>query len=117
MRLKHINRRSSVELRNLDKVVSSPAVSNWAIYFGSYDHLVYAVGNYSSSLQTYKVSFIASGLPQGTSWTVTFNGQTKNSTSDNIVFNMPNGVYFSVTSSPDCTAYPLSGTVTVNSTN
>jgi len=102
----------------LDKVVSSPAVSDGAIYFGSYDHLVYAIGESSSSTQTYEVSFTSSGLPQGTSWTVTFNGQTKNSTSDTIVFNVPNGVYsFSITSPHDYTAYPSSGTVTVNATN
>jgi hypothetical protein len=28
-----------------DKVVSSPAVANGVVYFGSYDHLVYAVGS------------------------------------------------------------------------
>jgi outer membrane protein assembly factor BamB len=102
----------------LDKVVSSPAVADGAIYFGSYDHLVYAVGDSSSSPQTYEVLFAASGLPPGTSWAVTLNGQTEDSTSDTIVFNVPNGVYsFSVTSPPDYTAYPSSGTVTVNAMN
>ncbi|GAJ14434.1 unnamed protein product, partial [marine sediment metagenome] len=102
----------------LDKVISSPAVADGTIYFGSYDHLVYAVGASSSSPQTYEVLFAASGLPQGTSWTVTFNGQTKNSTSDTMVFNVPNGVYsFAITSPDDYTAFPSSGTVTVNAAN
>ena len=101
----------------LDKVVSSPAVSDGAVYFGSYDHVVYAVGD-SSSNQTYEVLFAASGLPEGTSWAVTLNGQTVSTASDNIVFSVPNGVYsFLVTSPPDYTAYPSSGTVTVNAMN
>ena len=33
----------------LDKVISSPAISDEAVYFGSYDHLVYAVGSSSKS--------------------------------------------------------------------
>jgi len=102
----------------LDKVISSPAVADGAVYFGSYDHLVYAIGASSPSSQTYQVSFLASGLPQGASWTVTFNAQTKSNTTDTIVFDVPNGVYsFSITSSIDYTAFPSSGTVTVNSAN
>ncbi|TET28854.1 MAG: hypothetical protein E3J73_00245, partial [Candidatus Bathyarchaeum sp.] len=102
----------------LEKVVSSPAVANGAVYFGSYDHLVYAIGDSSPSPQTYEVSFSASGLPQGANWTVTFNGQTKSSTSDTIMFNMQNGDYsFSVVGPVDYAASPSSGTVTVNSAN
>jgi len=101
----------------LYKVISSPAAADGTIYFGSYDHLVYAIDASSSNTQTYEVSFIASGLPQGTSWTVTFNGQTRNSTSETMVFNVPNGVYFSITSPNDYTAFPGSGAVTVNATN
>jgi len=43
--------------------------------------------------QTYTVSFYAKGLPNGVSWSVTFNGQTKSSTNDYINFTVPNGVY------------------------
>jgi outer membrane protein assembly factor BamB len=104
--------------RTLDMVVSSPAVSNGAVYFGSYDHLVYAVGGSSPNPQTYEVSFTASGLPQETDWTVTFNNQTENGTSDTIVFNVPNGVYsFSVASPNGYTASPESGNVTVDGAN
>ncbi|MGC8565889.1 MAG: hypothetical protein ACP5LV_05700 [Thermoplasmata archaeon] len=43
--------------------------------------------------QAYTVSFYAKGLPNGLSWSVTFNGQTKSSTNDYINFTAPNGVY------------------------
>ena len=98
-------------------VVSSPAVSDGTVYFGSYDHLVYAVGT-SPSPKIYEVSFTSSGLPQETNWKVTLNSQTKNSTSDTILFNVPNDVYsFSVTSPDNYAASPASGTVTVDGAN
>lgn len=39
------------------------------------------------------VSFLASGMPSGTSWTVTLNGVPASSTGTNITFNMTGGVY------------------------
>jgi hypothetical protein len=100
-----------------DIVVSSPAVADGIVYVGSYDHLVYAFGS-SPSAQTYSVSFTQSGLPSGTSWSVTFDSQTQSSTSDSIIFSVPNGVYtFSITPPDGYMASPSSGTVTVNSAN
>lgn len=51
-----------------------------------------------SSQIYHSVSFSESGLAQGTTWSVTFNGETKSSISNSITFNAVNGVYpFSVT--------------------
>ena len=84
------------------------------VYVGSYDHHVYAFGAPSSE-QTYSVTFAASGLPSGTGWNVTFNGETRSSTSDAIVFHVPNGVYgFNVTAPGGFEASPSSGSVTVH---
>jgi outer membrane protein assembly factor BamB len=95
-------------------VISSPAVAGSVVYVGSYDHLVYAFGS-PPNAQNYTVVFTASGLPSGTSWTITLNSQVQSSTSNSIIFSVPSGVYeFSVTSPTGYTASPSSGTITVN---
>lgn len=94
--------------------MSSPAVANGMVYVGSYDHHFYAF-SYSSSEQTFSVSFTASGLPSGTRWNVTLDAQTQSSTSEAIVFDVPNGVYaFSITPPSGYEAAPSSGSVTVH---
>ncbi len=51
-------------------------------------------------LTTYTVTFMESGLPGGTSWTVAVNGENRSSTSETIVFHEANGTYhFTVYSS------------------
>ena len=100
-----------------DWVVSSPAIANGVVYLGSYDHVVYAIGTLPST-RTYSVSFTQSGLPSGTSWNVTFNGETKGATADSIVFNVANGDYaFSVTPPAGYEASPSSGSITVSFEN
>jgi outer membrane protein assembly factor BamB len=95
-------------------VVSSPAVADGMVYVGSYDHHFYAFGSGSSAL-TYSVAFTASGLPSGARWNVTLNSQTQSSTSDSIVFDVPNGVYaFTVTPPTGYEASPSSGSITVH---
>jgi len=95
-------------------VVSSPAVENGRVYVGSYDHHFYAFGD-SSGEQAFSVAFTASGLPSGTAWNVTLNGETQSSTSESIVFNVANGVYaFTVTAPSGYEASPSSGSVTVH---
>ena len=102
---------------NTDGQVNSPAVANGMVYVSSYDHIVYAFGP-SPSVQTFSVSFIESGLSPGTSWNVTFNAQTQSSTSNSIVFNVPNGVYaFSITPPSGYVASPSSGSITVHFAN
>ena len=41
----------------------------------------------------YTLSFTESGLPSGTSWTMTFNGATNSSTNSVMTFSAPNGTY------------------------
>ena len=63
----------------------------------------------------YNVTFVASGLASGTSWSVTFNGGTQSSTTDSINFVVPNGTYEYYVNVPSgyTSPSPLSGTVTV----
>ncbi|MGB6443222.1 MAG: thermopsin family protease, partial [Thermoplasmata archaeon] len=42
---------------------------------------------------TYKVAFVESGLPTGTSWSVTLGAQTVSSTTTKVVFHLVNGSY------------------------
>jgi hypothetical protein len=66
----------------------------------------------------YEVSLVESGLPHGEQWSVTFNGQTRSSTSNSITFNATNGVYpFSVSTPFGYVAWPPSGSITVNGAN
>ncbi len=64
---------------------------------------------------TYVVTFVETGLPGGTSWSITLNGQTHFSTTATITYSEPNGGYsFTVGSVSGYTTSPISGTVTVN---
>jgi len=66
----------------------------------------------------YLVTFTESGLPSGTSWSITLNGTTKSSTTNTITFSVPNGTYsYVVESVSGYTASPSSGTITVNGAN
>ncbi|MEM3791054.1 MAG: hypothetical protein QW260_08295, partial [Thermoproteota archaeon] len=71
------------------------------------------------SLITYTVTFTESGLPSGTTWSVTFNGNTKSSTTNTISFTgIANGTYsYSVGVVSGYTANPSSGTIIVNGAN
>jgi YVTN family beta-propeller protein len=67
-----------------------------------------------STAATYAVTFSESGLPSGTSWSVSLNGTTKSGTGS-IVFTEPNGAYsFSVGAVPGYTPSPSSGTITAS---
>ena len=66
------------------------------------------------SSSSYSVTFTESGLPGGTSWTVTLNGATESSTTSTITFTEANGSYaYTVGSVSGYTASPSSGTVAV----
>ena len=63
---------------------------------------------------TYTVTFTESGLPTGTSWSVTMNGATGSSTSPAISFAWANGTYaFTVGAVPGYTSTPSSGQIPV----
>ena len=67
---------------------------------------------------TYKVTFTESGLPSGTSWSVTLNGTTESSTTSTIVFSEINGTYsYTINSVSGYTVSSSSGSVTVNGKN
>ena len=57
---------------------SCPAIVDGIVYVGSWDDNVYALGT--------AVTFTESGLPSGTSWSVTFNGATQSSSTNTIIF-------------------------------
>jgi uncharacterized repeat protein (TIGR02543 family) len=67
-------------------------------------------------ITSYNVTFVESGLASGTSWSVTFDGATQESTSTSISFSALNGVYSYSVSVPSgyTSPSPLSGTVTVS---
>jgi hypothetical protein len=83
------------------------------------DHTIRAV----FEIKTYTVTFTESGLPSGTEWSVTFNGQTKSSTVSTITFTgIPEGSYAWSVSTPISggtgvryVASPSSGTMNVPS--
>jgi len=69
-------------------------------------------------IKKYSVTFTESGLPTGTSWSVTFNGKTETSTTNIISFTEPNGTYsFSIASINGYSVSPSSGRITVNGAN
>ncbi len=76
-----------------------------------------------SVAQIYSVMFSETGLPSGTSWSVTLNGAMETSTSSTITFNEPNGTYGYTVSTPISGGSGVryvtvsSGSVTVNGNN
>mgnify|MGYP001772731565 CR=1 FL=1 len=66
----------------------------------------------------YSVTFNETGLPPGTSWSVTLNGTTRSSTSSTITFVVPPGVYYyNVSPVPGYYATPSAGSIDVNGSN
>ena len=66
----------------------------------------------------YNVTLTETGLPSGASWSITLNNITKSSTNSTIVFNEPNGTYsYTIGIYQGYSAFPYSGTVTVNGAN
>jgi hypothetical protein len=66
----------------------------------------------------YNITFKETGLPSGTSWSVTLNGVRESSTTSIIVFSEPNGTYSYTVNNPS--GYLLSsssGTITVSGNN
>jgi len=66
-------------------------------------------------LVTYEIAFTETGLPSGTSWSITLNNVTRPSTNATIIFDEPNGSYSYVISPiPGYRANIYSGTIIVN---
>ena len=128
----------TVTLSNGDTQSSTTTLVTFSEPNGSYSFSVGAVAGYSSSPAsgtfavaganvnravtftaipptTYTVTFTESGLPSGTSWSVTLNGAPESSTTSTISFTEPNGTYsYTVGSVSGYTASPSSGSVTVS---
>lgn len=63
----------------------------------------------------FKVTFIADGLPNGTNWSISMNGQTNYTKSNNLSFEEFNGTYFySIGLVPGYYTFPENGTVKVD---
>ncbi len=112
-------------------VMSSIAVGYYPIgvAYNPETGVLYVANAFSSNValvsvaQIFSVMFSESGLPSGTSWSVTLNGATETSTSSTITFNEPNGTYSYTVSTPISGGSGVryvtvsSGSVTVNGNN
>jgi YVTN family beta-propeller protein len=66
----------------------------------------------------YTITYTETGLPSGTSWSVTLNGTTKSSTTDTITFSVPNGTYsYTIGAVSGYTVSNSNGSVTVSGKN
>lgn len=64
---------------------------------------------------SYTVSFVESGLPSGTSWSVTLSGISESSDNNTIAFTMVNGTYtFIIGNEQNYTVSPETGNIEVN---
>lgn len=64
---------------------------------------------------TYAITFTETGLPTGTSWSVSLNGTAESSSGSMIQFTRPNGTYaYAIGGVPGWTASQYAGSVTVN---
>lgn len=90
--------------------------SNGYIYIANYySSSVSVIEEISNHSLGYSVTFVESGLPPGTTWSVTLNGVTKSSTSNSITFILPEGTYsYSVITPSGYSIYISSGIINVN---
>ncbi len=74
--------------------------------------------NFTELRVHYSVTFEESGLPSGTSWSVTFNGTTESSITNSITYSEPDGTYpYSISNPHGYTVSNSSGTITLNGNN
>jgi YVTN family beta-propeller protein len=67
------------------------------------------------TVSKYTITFSESGLPSGTSWSVTLNGTKESSTTDTISFSEPNGSYsYSVSNVTGYSVSTVSGSIIVS---
>ena len=128
----------SVTLNGITSVPSTPPSVEFTEPNGTYSYSIGQISGYSSSSSsgsvivsgsdiyvairftsttrsTYPVTFTETGLPSGTSWSVTLNGSTQSSTTSSIVFDEPNGTYsYFIETVPGWSSTPTSGTVNLN---
>ncbi|MCL4447557.1 MAG: PEGA domain-containing protein [Candidatus Thermoplasmatota archaeon] len=66
---------------------------------------------------TYSIVFNENGLPYATDWSISLNGTTKSSSTDQITFTVPNGTYYYLVSTISGYSSSNSGNVTVDGAN
>ena len=99
-----------------DAILYDP--SNGYIYVANSGSGTISVISTSSVVKLYTITFIESGLPSGTTWTVALNGTIETSTTDTISFNEPNGTYyFSIENVSGYAAIPSFGKIIVSGKN
>lgn len=70
------------------------------------------------SLLEYTVSFVETGLPSGSSWSVDLNGTVQSTTTDEITYSMPNGSYsYSISGPTNYAPDPQTGKAVVYGSN
>jgi YVTN family beta-propeller protein len=106
-----------------------PAISGaWGILYDQLNGYLYVANSNTNkisfkiftntSFKLFPVKFKESGLPSGTSWSVTLNGITESSTSSNITFTEPNGTYtYTVSNVSGYSISQSSGSIIVNGNN
>jgi|GEM_PF-753196 len=70
-----------------------------------------------AKVATFALKFTETGLPAGTSWSVTVNGTTVSSTSTSITMKLPSGTYSYSVAAHGFVAKPASGTVKIGTTS
>lgn len=65
----------------------------------------------------YSVTFTETGLPSGTSWSVTLGGNTQTTTASSVTFEVPDGGYYYTAQATGYTMNPSSGWVSVSGQN
>ncbi len=92
--------------------------SNGYLYVANYNSGTISIIATTTGSATYPVTFTESGLPNGTTWAVTFNGTTESSTTNAITFSRPNGTYsYTIGTVSGYSASPSSGSITVSGNN
>jgi len=113
-----------------NEVIANISVGSYpyGVALDSANGYIYVTNSYSGSvsiistspqvIKKYTVTFTESGLPSGTSWSVTFNGTTESSSTNTITFSEPNGTYsYSIAAVSGYKVSPSSGSITVNGKN
>ena len=105
--------------KNFSITVTSNGSAVLTVYNLAGDPSLYWKYSPDASLPSYyNITFTESGLPSGTSWSVTLNGTTESSTTSTIVFSEINGTYkYTVNSISGYTVSSSSGSITVNGKN
>ncbi len=124
----------SVTLNGVNKSSTTNTIT-FSEYNGTYSYSIQSVNGYSRTLKSGSISvngqsrsisvsyfsisnditFFASGLSNGTAWSVDLNGNTLSSTSSSISFSEPDGSYsYSIGSISGYEISPSSGTANIN---